>query len=236
MIQLRELLLKHRVVVLVGCLAAVAALSALLWMEDLAIEDVSKTEIVTYAPGESHIAYQPTQASDPVPTTDTSLFLDCYFDLEGQPILDVDIKWQDDFSGRTFCLEDSVDYAPELVVYQHYYDSIAIEPEQTDLGVVFGIQSYVIHSLTTYTAQEMTGMDVQILEDLDVLTQTNHLTETAFVCANVTWTYTDGWEVVGPQLSPGTYDRGYLVGRTDQDSQWEIYETFWMEEGLTLLN
>ena len=139
------------------------------------------------------------------------------------------MTWVQD-SDKYLYVEDTPDSIQEELVYLDFlysvekdYDKkndiisdrhrISIDNERkTDPDVY---SSYVIHSITTVDKN---------LRDYEYFVKKNNLTE--FEVINVIYTKKDSLNltVMGPQWGDGTYSRGYIIGKTAEDTDYKIHD------------
>lgn len=78
-----------------------------------------------------------------------------------------------------------------------------------------------------YFADEKTAQ--RFVDELTAFVGENALTEYTVVYVDLSWLWSERALDMGPQLGNGRYERLYLVGKTEQDDGWKLYECFWGE-------
>lgn len=148
------------------------------------------------------------------------------------------------FADRHFELKDAPKNIPEeLVTLNFYYDisgeydklydlcgseSMQISAANTEKNVKEGqyTQEYIVRQLSTLPLDEFLDRNSGILEITKRDVNLNSLTEYTLVRAD--HTFTTPPEMQGQaQLSDGDYTFYYLCGKSQQNSNWKIYEVYW---------
>jgi len=94
----------------------------------------------------------------------------------------------------------------------------------------------VIHSLSTLTAQDLTAEGTFFDEDSAYLADAIYstaadlkLAECAVVYADISFEWSEAGLAQDFEVADGRYDRLYLVGRTADETDWKLYEIYWMD-------
>lgn len=179
---------------------------------------------------------------------DEQLLFDKYADIALLPILDIDLEPVRVFEDRTLKIEDGIDNGLELLAYDFYYYEMApdFEKQMALLGENQVFQSavkngqkafeegkyyseIVIHELDIFEPKDFDDVSDSSKEDVCDAINAFRLSEYAIVEVELTWEYNEAMEEAGPQLGEGRYKRYYLVGKTNADDEWKIYDVYWDE-------
>lgn len=146
---------------------------------------------------------------------------------------------------RTYKLEDIAKNEAEETVLKHFQYSIvadfnglmdiladtqahriSIENEEKNYYEGLYVESYVIHEISTLTADEY-GNDKEsplYYYGWKELVEKHKLEEYEVVRVNFTMKHSEKSLELIPQWGDGRYDRSYLVGKSSKDHQYKIYD------------
>lgn len=177
---------------------------------------------------------------------DEDLLISRYTDVSALPALDLNLEPSLQFDDRTLIMEDSIENELEYLVYQSYYyemsadfsskktllgDSeylqISIKNEEENFENGEYMTSVTIHALNTLTPEDLDFVADYAKEDLLEDINQYALTEYAIVQADLDWTYSQAWLDAGPQVGNGRYMRYFLLGKTEETSEFRWYELYW---------
>ena len=141
-----------------------------------------------------------------------------------------------------FSIENELEY----LVYQSYYYEMSADfsSKKTLLGDNEYLQisnqneeenfengkymtSITIHALNTLTPEDLDFAADYIKEDILERIDQFSLTEYAIVQVDLDWTYSQAMLEAGPQLDEGRYLRYFLLGKTEETTEFRWYELYW---------
>lgn len=139
-------------------------------------------------------------------------------------------------------------YCETLLAFDELYDhmggealQISVKKQKEDAEKGIYCTEQTIHSLDTLTEQDFApGGDYftteeqaeRFITDLSEVVAEYALTEYTVVYSDLSWKWSEAALEQGPQLGNGRYERLFLLGHTDNDESWKIYELFWGEDVL----
>ena len=145
-------------------------------------------------------------------------------------------------SGHVFTMEDTPNNLAEAALIHWKHLNWMDEPEK--FGLVSGnealklaasssYKSYTIHEISTLTPEEFTVENMpflnSFLRDLSEDVEKFALAEYTVVYVNHSWEWIPEHLALGPQLGNGRYEWLYLLGKTEADDAWKVYELYWGE-------
>jgi len=106
-----------------------------------------------------------------------------------------------------------------------------IEADKANLEEGIYIQSYVLHKISVFSDEEYARERLDSGEinplfyyGLEALVEKYKLSEYAVVNVDFTITHSEKATSMGPQWGDGRYNRSFLVGKTEDDSDYRIYD------------
>jgi len=148
------------------------------------------------------------------------------------------------FADRHFELKDAPqNISEELVALNFYYnisgeydklydlagsESMQISATNTENNFKNGqyTQEYIVRQLSTLSLDEFVEKDPSILEIIKRDIRANKLIE--YTCVKADHTFmTPPWLQGQAQCPDGDYTFYYLCGKSQQDSNWKLYEVYW---------
>ena len=145
---------------------------------------------------------------------------------------------------RSFILEDTPENGAEETIVRDFlytittdfeakYDIVAdiephrisIESEKKDFKEGIYVQSYIVHKIVTLTEKEYNDErnPLYYFGWKDRVTEYD-LTDYRIISVDFTVKLTEKTIQLGPQWGDGTFVRSYIVGKTDKDSAYKIYD------------
>ncbi len=176
----------------------------------------------------------------------STAFADVYIDVLALATFENIISFEPyTFCDRTITLEVPIDNDLKSTVFNLYFYLMSGEFDKISLGEDIGfnnaiensatsiqkdeyVDSYTIHSIDVLSYDDIAN--ISIIDSLNTATQTFNLIETALVFVDKSMTYSDKMLEMGPQIPEGRYERYYLLGKTQQDENFKIYNVYWGEQ------
>ena len=170
--------------------------------------------------------------------------LDNYIDVDKLMMLDISVNEEYKFDERKILLQDSIDNEIEHLAYNLYYYRQATEFEKLDeINEMFSgttslkndLQEGVydelinIHELSVLTKDEVLENYDSFYPDLSKSVYEHNLHQFAIASVDVSFEYSEIMKSRGPQNPEGRYLRYYLIGKTDNNDEYKIYEVYWGE-------
>ena len=113
---------------------------------------------------------------------------------------------------------------------------IGVENERKRFDEGIYITETQIHEFSTLAAQDVTPdgnffdeNSNYLIEAINKTAADFKLTEYAVVHVVFSLKLSDAAFAQGSQILDGDYHRLFLVGRTERESEWKLYEIFWLE-------
>ena len=191
------------------------------------------------------------QEGEPNGQTEHTFFSDYRSDFETEPYTGIRDFSQDD---RTLMYEDGPENTVEsLVAFQYYCqnmfafdellkyiggDSLRLSVENEAKNAVEGMyfEKVILHQLATLTEEDFTPGNAyfsdedtvhRFLDDLSGQVEQYALKEYTVVYVDLSWQWSEKALSMGPQLGNGRYERLYLLGKTEGEDGWKLYECYW---------
>lgn len=89
-----------------------------------------------------------------------------------------------------------------------------------------GNQTYTLHDLHVLTPEEVQGAEQRYLDVIAQYVADYNLTGWTVEAVDVSWTYTEAEEAMGPQLDEGRYTRYFVAGKTADSDSWKLYDMY----------
>ena len=168
--------------------------------------------------------------------------LDNYIDVDKLMMLDISINEEYKFDERKILLQDSIDNEIEHLAYNLYYYTQAAEFEKLDeINEMFSGTTSLkndlqdgmyyelinIHELSVLTKDEVYENYDSFYPDLSKSVYEHNLQQFAIASVDVSFEYSEIMKSRGPQNEEGRYLRYYLIGKTENNDEYKIYEVYW---------
>lgn len=161
------------------------------------------------------------------------------------------------FDERLFILEDVPENVVEEIAVNNYYFpisgqfdklleimgdnevlKISAQNEQKSFEEGYYFNENIIHKISVLTEQDFLDTSVSdyfsnsedatdFINELEAYISKYGLLEYTVVYIDLSWKWSENALQRAPQLDNGRYERLYLLGKTDINESWKIYEIFW---------
>ena len=170
-------------------------------------------------------------------------FREIYVDEHKLPVLDIDIENPFVSEDRTLTLDDSVEYEPELMIYEYYHNLIAGSFENAkqiivDDSLLAATEAYEnnFKEGIYYSRIAIDELDLVDREDFDEIPFENKQTiiqrlhdlrmdEFAIVEAEIKIKHNEKTLTMTPQVGDGEVTRYFVLGK--QGASYQIIEVLW---------